>query len=53
MLQTDPKIRADAFDDRFPPEQFAEILFSLILVAIIRQNYDPAPVLALIERTVY
>lgn len=53
MLQTDPKIRADAFDDRFPPEQFAEILFPLILVAIIRQDYDPAPVLALIERTVY
>ena len=53
MLQTDPKIRADAFDDRFTPEQFAEILFSLILVAIIRQDYDPAPVLALIQRTVY
>lgn len=53
VLERDPKIRPDAFDGQFTPERFADILFSLMLSALLRQDYDPTPVLEIVRRTLY
>ena len=50
ILKNDPKIRSDVFDQQFTEKQFADILFSLILVSMIRQDYDPSAILMLIIR---
>ncbi|MFR7518366.1 MAG: hypothetical protein ACLUVD_00150 [Mediterraneibacter faecis] len=41
------KVRPDVFDENFTEKQFADILFSLILVSVIREDYDPSSVLML------
>ena len=53
VLQKDAKIRADAFTPQFTAEKFAEVLFSLMLSALLQQNYDPSAVLEIIRRTLY
>ncbi len=53
VLKRDEKIRPDAFTEQFTPEQFADILFSLMLSALIKSDYDPAPVLEILRRTLY
>ena len=53
ILKNDPKIRSDVFDQQFTEKQFADILFSLILVSMIRQDYDPSAILMLINKTLY
>ncbi|WP_303916672.1 TetR/AcrR family transcriptional regulator [Subdoligranulum variabile] len=53
VMWLDPQIRPDAFDENFTPEQFADLLFSLLLAAQLRGQYDPAPVLQLVQRTLY
>ena len=53
VLQRDVKIRPDAFTDQFTAEKFADLLFSLMLSALLRQDYDPAAVLEIIRRTLY
>lgn len=53
VLQQDPQIRPNAFTDTFTIEHFADLLFSLILAALLRNNYDPAPILEMIRRTIY
>lgn len=53
VLRQDTAIRADAFDADFTPEQFADLLFSLMLAAQLRSHYDAAAVLQLVERTLY
>lgn len=53
VLKRDAKIRFNAFTEQFTLEQFADILFSLMLSALLRQNYDPAAVLEIIRRTLY
>ena len=53
ILKIDPKIRSDVFDQQFTEKQFADILFSLILVSMIRQDYDPSAILMLINKTLY
>lgn len=52
-LRRDPLVRPDAFDQAFTPEQFAGTLFSLMLSALVREDYDPAPVLELSRRLLY
>ena len=37
----------------FTLEQCADVLFSFMLSALLRQDYDPAPVLEIIRRTLY
>jgi AcrR family transcriptional regulator len=49
VLKNDPKIRPGVFDENFTEMQFAEILFSLMLVSVIREDYDPSSVLMLIN----
>lgn len=53
ILKNDTKIRSDVFDEQFTEKQFADILFSLILVSMIRQDYNPSSILMLIYKTLY
>ena len=53
VLRQDSKIRPDAFNSDFSAEKFADILFSWMLAALIRQDYDPSGVLEIIARTLY
>ncbi len=53
VLKRDGKVRADAFTEQFTAEKFADVLFSLMLSALLRQDYDPTAVLEIIQRTLY
>ena len=53
VLRRDERIRSDAFTEQFTPEKFADILFSLMLSALLRQDYDPSAVLEIVRRTLY
>lgn len=53
VLKRDPRVRSDAFTEQFSAEQFAEVLFSLMLSAVIRQDFDPSAVLEITRRTLY
>ena len=53
VLRNDARIRAHAFTEEFTVEKFAEMLFSLMLSALVRQDFDPSTVLEIVRRTVY
>lgn len=53
VLRNDARIRADAFTEEFTVEKFAEMLFSLMLSALVRQDFDPSTVLEIVRRAVY
>ena len=53
VLLRDARIRPDAFDDRFTAEKFADLLFSLMLSALTRQDFDPSAVLEVTRRSLY
>lgn len=53
VLKRDEKVRPDAFNGQFTAEKFADVLFSLMLSALLRQDYDPAAVLEIVRRTLY
>lgn len=53
VLKQDVRIRDDAFTEQFTAERFADVLFSLMLSALLRQDYNPAAVLEIVRRTLY
>lgn len=53
VLKRDARIRPDAFTEQFTAENFADVLFSQMLSALLRQDYDPTTVLEIIRRTLY
>ena len=53
VLKQDAGIRAGAFTEQFTAERFADILFSLMLSALLRQDYDPTAVLEMVRRVLY
>lgn len=53
VLKRDERIRPDAFTEQFTAEKFADVLFSLMLSALLRQDYDPNAVLEILRRTLY
>lgn len=53
VLQHDPKIRLGAFNPQFTEEKFASLLFSLMISALLREDYDPSPILEVTRRTLY
>lgn len=53
VLRRDERIRADVFTGQLTREGFANVLFSLMLSALLRQDYDPTAVLEIIRRTLY
>ena len=40
VLKKDRKVRENAFTEQFTAEKFADVLFSLMLSALLRQDYD-------------
>lgn len=52
-LKQDARVRPDAFTDQFTAEKLADVLFSLMLSALLRQDYDPTAVLEIVRRTLY
>lgn len=53
VLQRDARVRPNAFSQQFTAEKFADLLFSLMLSALLRQDYDPGVVLEIVRRTLY
>lgn len=53
VIDSDSKIRKDAFTGSFTIDDFANVLFSLILSAMIQKDYDPSIALEIISRTIY
>ena len=53
VLKHDTKVRPNAFNEQFTIEKLSNILFSLILSSILRQDYDPSVILEIIHRTIY
>ena len=43
----------DAFTEAFTAGKFADVLFSQMLSAMLRQDYDPSTVLEIVRRTLY
>lgn len=53
VLKQDVRIRPDAFTEQFTAEKFADVLFSQMLSALLRQDFDPSAVLEIVRRTLY
>lgn len=53
VLLRDGKVRPDAFTADFTPDAFAQALFSLMLSAAVRQDFDSSAVLEIVRRTIY
>ena len=53
VMRRDQRISAKAFDENFTVEQFADVLFSLMISALVRQDYNPDAVLEIVRRTLY
>ena len=53
VLEKEKQIRPDAFNKHLTSQKFVDIVFSLMISALIRQNYDDSGVLELIKRVIY
>lgn len=53
VVRRDARVRPDAFDRGFTVEKFADALFSLMLSALMREDYDPVAALEIVRRTLY
>lgn len=53
VLLRDGKVRPDAFTADLTPDAFAQALFSLMLSAAVRQDFDSSAVLEIVRRTIY
>ena len=53
VLKRDTGIRTGAFTAEFTAEKFADVLFSLMLSAFLRKDYDSSAVLEIVRRTLY
>lgn len=53
VLMNDTAVRADAFDDSFTPRKFIELIFSLIISSLLRQDYDTSAIMGMIRRILY
>ncbi len=53
VLKEDTKVRPNAFTEQFTAKKFAGVLFSMMLSALLRQDYAPDTVLEIVQRTLY
>lgn len=53
VLMLDKSVRKEAFDEVLTPRKFIDLVFSLVISALIRQNYDDSAILEMIKRIIY
>lgn len=53
VIERDPHVRADAWTEDFTSEIVANLLFSLMLSAVVRGDFNAKPVLEVVRRTLY
>ena len=53
VILNDPNVRKDAFSDDFSVKRLTSVIFSLLLSAMLRADYDPSATLEIIKRAVY
>lgn len=53
VLLQDKTVRSNAFGEDFSEHQFVDLVFSLILSALLQHNYDNSVVLEMIKRCIY
>lgn len=53
IIEDDPLVRPDAFDDTFPIEVFVEQIFALIVSAMMLRRYDVDALHEIIRRCIY
>ena len=53
ILIHDPNVNLSTFDEDFTPQKFIEIIFSLVIAAIIRHDYDCSGIRGMINRVIY
>ena len=53
VLINDKGVQKNAFNQEFTPEKYVEVIFSLIISALMHQNYDCSIILEIIKRTIY
>ena len=53
VLKQDQKVRSGVFDESFTREKFVELIFSLIIAALLQQNYDCSGILGMVCRVLY
>lgn len=53
VLRQDPQISPAVFDEDFTSQQLVDIVFSLMLAALIRHDYDSAGVVGMLQHLLY
>ena len=53
IIQNDPRVRPDAFNESFTAEKFSELIFFMALSAGFRQDYDSSVILEIVRRSLY
>ena len=53
ILIHDTNVQMEVFDNTFTPEKFVEIIFSSIIAAMVRHDYDCSGIIGMIRRTIY
>ena len=53
VLMQDKDVDTAVFDDVFTPQKFVEIIFSLIISSLLRQDYDCSGIVRMVEELLY
>lgn len=53
VLLNDKNVRPDAFNQQFTPEGFVELIFSLMISALLREDYHSSTIIEVIKRSIY
>ena len=53
VLNSDPKVDVNKFDNTFTKEDFINTIFTLMLASFMKVNFNSTTVIALIERLIY
>ena len=53
VLQKDALVKPDAFDVSFSPEKFVDFIFSHLIAALVRGDFDSSTLVEMIRRSIY
>ena len=53
VLENDQSVRPDAFGETLTRQEFVDIIFSFIISALVRRNYDSRAILEMVRRAIY